>query len=286
MEGDCEARSAAQPVEGGCRLMWTGMCRLWNSARERRKSLTIARADSDPVELQVQKLPQLIQLHKPRRLDLQEAPGTFPHRAVQLPLAIVQYDIAVQTVWYGRADLMGYCLQFDSTGEFVQALWPGNRGSLDSDGVRVEKPPECLPGSRQGKTEILLRLDGVPTEVFSCFFMMVAREPSGVTADGFIHIETAGVQLAAFGQPFWRYYQENAYCQANMWICAAMYRGPHDTWRLEPMNMKHMLMALKYDSETAEGMAEVARSLKEKLSWFNQDRRWTTVAEQRRLMNP
>ena len=52
------------------------------------------------------------------------------------------------------------------------------------------------------------------------------------------------------------------------------------------MNMKHMLMALKYDSETAEGMAEVARSLKEKLSWFNQDRRWTTVAEQRRLMNP
>ena len=53
MEGDCEARSAAQPVEGGCRLMWTGMCRLWNSARERRKSLTIARADSDPVELQV-----------------------------------------------------------------------------------------------------------------------------------------------------------------------------------------------------------------------------------------
>ncbi|CAE8583355.1 unnamed protein product [Polarella glacialis] len=155
----------------------------------------------------------------------------------------------------------------------------------------VNLPPASEEKGQKVGPTIALQLQNVPDSTFACVFALVARGETGswTSLAAFLKVQEATMTLAQHGkdQPFWRYNQTSAKEVANVWVSSCLYRGPHGSWRLEPLNMKLMMMeiddpAVAYD----DAAAEAARATAWQLRWLMKDRCWNSASEERRLRNP
>jgi hypothetical protein len=211
--------------------------------------------------------------------------GTLPHRTVQLDPWAVRSSVHLGFSWMGGGcHLKGMCLQFTEDGQLCDTLSSRHPGRLSSHGLEITDTSRM--GLLEDQGAFTLSLANVPDSVFACVFVIVASDTANATSDGFLQVRGAQVRLAPSPteQHAWRYNQEMPSEMANTWICAIMYRGPHRSWRLEPLSMKLMLVAFREaDASEAAVEAEAARAISWKLRWLLKDRRWSSASEERRL---
>jgi len=136
-----------------------------------------------------------------------------------------------------------------------------------------------------------LRPSALPEAAHTCFFGLTASEGADAeqTSTGFLMVREAQVRLASGPHEphFWRYCQNAPNDAANVWFCAMMYRGPHGSWRFEPLNLKFMAMALgERGVDEAEAMADAAEALAWRLRWLPKDRSWKSACEERGIDKP
>ncbi|CAE8721969.1 unnamed protein product [Polarella glacialis] len=243
----------------------------------------------------------LVPMAKQQRDNEEGVEGTMPHRAVQLSPEAAKGTLRLGFQWRGHAEMDLICLAMQADGKLSSHVWEGNRGCLQSMGIHFQP---CNPASPDADDEdddendraevgptMALQLQNVPDSTFACVFALVARGETGswTSLAAFLKVQEATMTLAQHGkdQPFWRYNQTSAKEVANVWVSSCLYRGPHGSWRLEPLNMKLMMMeiddpAVAYD----DAAAEAARATAWQLRWLMKDRCWNSASEERRLRNP
>eukprot|EP00434_Breviolum_minutum_P003719 symbB.v1.2.003274.t1/scaffold184.1/size280901/2 len=96
------------------------------------------------------------------------------------------------------------------------------------------------------------------------------------------------ISLCFKQQCLWKYRQANPghrdEHELNVCCTCCIYRGPNNTWRMEPMNLPLMMMHLdKVEVPPTVAASEIARVMTVKLAWMIQDRCWTTCKEERGL---
>eukprot|EP00933_Yihiella_yeosuensis_P061128 TRINITY_DN63954_c0_g1_i1.p1 TRINITY_DN63954_c0_g1~~TRINITY_DN63954_c0_g1_i1.p1 ORF type:complete len:301 (-),score=64.60 TRINITY_DN63954_c0_g1_i1:95-997(-) len=276
-----------------CRSMVAGILRLATSPFRPKQVDLIEKEASQPMLVPVSK----------RRVNPaeDEIEGTYPQKMVQLSRAAGSTTLRLGYAWRGLAELsvLGICLKAD--GKMDNHFWDGKRGNLNTAGFQCEETITNFLQDASGTSNcedddcdedtggsggVLLQLDKVPQDTFAVVIALVASNGNGAysSSNAFLQVQEVAMNLSQDGSkcPFWRYAQGPTSELSNVWVNCFFYRGPHGTWRLEPLNMKQMMMVL--DDEAVPEIAaaeEAARATAWQLRWLMKDRRWTTASEER-----
>lgn len=221
--------------------------------------------------------------------------GSLPHRVVALAADANEEELALNLHWIGPGQLRCVCMLYKEDGSLLRSIWEGEpkapgiqycrRDPDYEDAGEDEEVSELLKGDA-----LLLRLQKLPAEVFALSVAMVATEVSMPWASKEVmgKCQELALTLLLKRQRLWKYRQprpgySDVY-EVNVQCSCCLYRGPRNTWRLEPMNMPLMLLHLnKVEVPSAFAVSEIARHITLKIGWMIQDRRWTTCTEERGL---
>lgn len=247
-------------------------------------------AGRGPNEGLAQDEPQLTRA-VPRTSNPQEPDpdGTFPRYAVQISTATTEKDLHLCYGWEllkSGVDFSGICMLLQEDGRPKHILQNGCGDTLSTLGVQVAPVESGITG--EGCFQ--LRLGKVPQDVFACIFAVAAvateqLDPKrkaaafGFVSSSYVALRNAGAKKEE--KHIWRFTQPTAHEIANVWVCAALYRGPGCRWRLEPFSRRFVAMAVARGEDLRDGIIRTAEGVAWQTKWFVRDRSWAVASEER-----
>lgn len=193
---------------------------------------------------------------------------------IQLTARALQTDLLLRFWWRGKVDAGVLCSKFNWDKQYLGSIYYQERGNIRS-GVVLEKDV-----TEDDKDVFRIRLDAISPDVFFLIFTVVGWESMST----FLKMNDMTARLCPDWETdeFWRWFKEDCYFNGNAYIYVALYRGPHGTWRVEPLKMAYMLKCLE-DNDTQKAVAQCMHSLKTEFDWFMQDRLWKVMKEERSI---
>ena len=222
----------------GCRSMLQGILRLL------RNPLKLPAVDDER--------PWLFPLQPVSADEDEEQLGTMPGRAVGLSCRANVEALDLKLFWKGQGQLKCICLLMTKEGKYIQHVWEGGSRSA---GIRYRPHhPRCSQDAGVGADEedlsqldtvlgdsISLDLGRLDENVFACLFSLAGTDEGlGFASDDALmqfRELTMALYSASSQEMIFRYRQGCLRKECNILTSLCLYRGPHQTWRLEPMRL-------------------------------------------------
>lgn len=229
-----------------------------------------------------------------KRQQEEEMKGTLPHRAVALASEANAEELTLKLYWEGPGHVRLVCMLYSRDGTLLHTVWEGDKRR---PGIQYcSRDPDFEEADDEEVSYVLvgdivhLRLNQLPSDTFAVAIAVVATENGAPWASQqtMSNWKEMAISLCFKQQCLWKYRQANPghrdEHELNVCCTCCIYRGPNNTWRMEPMNLPLMMMHLdKVEVPPTVAASEIARVMTVKLAWMIQDRCWTTCKEERGL---
>jgi len=233
----------------------------------------------------------------------QDLLGTMPDRVVGLSSRANAEALDLKLFWKGQGQLKCICLLMTKEGKYLRHVW---EGESRFDGIQYRaQQPRSLQAPEIGRDDeedflhvgtvagdsMSLHLGRLPENVFACVFALVGTDEGLAFASDDVLQQfqelTMALHPAQSQEVIFTYRQGALRKECNIVTSLCLYRGPHHTWRLEPMQL-HLfsLRANKADLDAASAAEEVAHFVASKVRWLMKDRCWKVASDERGLHLP
>ncbi|CAE7215671.1 unnamed protein product [Symbiodinium sp. CCMP2592] len=197
---------------------------------------------------------------KPQDED-QDLLGTMPDRVVGLSSRANAEALDLKLFWKGQGHLKCMCLLMTKEGKYLRHVWEGD-SRFDGIQYRAQQP-RSLQAPEIGRDDeedflhvgtvagdsMSLHLGLLPENVFACVFALVGTDEGLAFASDDVMQQfqelTMTLHAAQSQDVIFTYRQGALRKECNIITSLCLYRGPHHTWRLEPMQLHLRLGPIK-----------------------------------------